>query len=496
MLGSPTMVSPAYMNGPDYLGTFGPEVADLCEAVGFAPDPEQRLGLDMLFGFDKYGKSTAFEFACICCRQNMKTGLFKMAALGWLYITDQNLVVWSAHEFATAMEAYRDMQNLIEGSRFLSKKIKRISGSHGDETIELRTGQRLKFKARTKSGGRGLTGDKVVLDEAFALQPDHMGALLPTLSSRPDPQVVYGSSAGLAHSDVLRKIRERGRSGSSARLGYCEWCAPRRACADEKCDHEPGKWIGCQLDNVENWQAGNPLLGRTRANGSGLTVEYVRAEREALPPAEFARERMGWWDDPSTSDIFGAGKWEQGSRKERPADLQLSGLAVAVAMDLKSAAVVGAGVNTEGTWLRVLQHGPGINWAVDRAKAVQDAYNVPVVIDGKGPGAVLIPSMEKESVALHVATTQDVLDAFANLRNKVGDGELLYTPAKELDAAVAGAALRPVGDRFAIGRKASTNDVSPLEAGSLAAWQATMGPEQVQSAYESDEYDDPDTMYI
>ncbi|MEV4902364.1 hypothetical protein AB0K08_13605 [Citricoccus sp. NPDC055426] len=484
------------MTGPEYAGTFGPEVADLCEAVGFAPDPEQRLGLDMMFGFDRRGKSTSFEFACICSRQNMKTGLFKQAALGWLYITDQNLIVWSAHEFATAMEAYRDMANLIEGSRFLSKKVKRISGSHGDETIELKTGQRLKFKARTKSGGRGLTGDKVVLDEAFALQPDHMGALLPTLSVRPDPQVIYGSSAGLAHSDVLRGVRDRGRAGSSARLGYCEWCAPRQACADEKCDHEPGKWVGCQLDKVENWQHGNPLLGRVRANGTGLTVEYVKAERDALPPMEFARERMGWWDDPSTSDIFGPGKWENGEREERPADLQLTGLAVAVAMDLKSSAVVAAGANDEGVWLRVLQHGPGINWTVDRLKALSAAYQVPVVIDGKGPGSVLIPSLEKENVLLHVATTQDVLDAFANLRTKVTAGEVLYTPSKELDEAVAGAALRPVGDRFAIGRKASTNDVSPLEAGSLAAWQATIGPAQGKSAYESDDYDDPDIMYV
>ena len=496
MIGSPVIVPPAYRSGPEYHDTYGPEVADLCDVIGFGPDPEQRLVLDGIFGVDKRGKSTAFETACICCRRNMKTGVFMMAALGWLFITDQRLVMWSAHEFSTAMEAYRDVGNLITGSSFLSRKVKRISGSHGDETIELTTGQRLKFKARTKAGGRGLSGDKVVLDEAFALQPDHMGALLPTLSSRPDPQVLYGSSAGTAHSDVLRGIRDRGRAGSSPRLFYCEWCAPRVACASEKCTHEPGENEGCQLDIVENWQRGNPLLGRLRANGTGLTVEYVQAERQALPPMEFARERMGWWDDPSTSDIFGPGKWEKGERPERPADLELTGLAVAVAMDLKSAAIVGAGTNDEGVWLKVLQHGPGISWAVERAAELTTAYSLPLVIDGKGPGAVLIPSLEKANVTLYVATTADVLDAFAGLRTGVDEGRVLYTPAPELDAAVGGAALRPVGDRYAIGRKASTNDVSPLEAGSLAAWHATMGPPKSTSAYDSDEYDDPDLMYV
>lgn len=487
------------MTAPDRYTTYGPDVADLCDVVGFGPDPEQRLLLDHAFAVDRRGKSTAFEVCVICARQNMKTGLLKQMALGWLFITDQQLIIWSAHEFSTAQEAFRDMEQLIEGSSFLSKRVKKIHRANGDEAIELRTGARLKFRARTKAGGRGLSGDKVVLDEAFALQPDHMGALLPTLSVRPDPQVVYGSSAGVAHSDVLRGIRDRGRAGTSPRLAYCEWCAPVLACASEKCDHEPGKWAGCQLDDRENWKRANPLLGRVRANGTGLTEGYVAAERDALPPAEFARERLGWWDDPSTSDIFGPGKWEQGAREEseRPAGLEMTGLAVAVAMDLKSAALVGAGVDESGAlWPRVLQHAPGTAWTVDRAKELQTRFNLPVVIDGKGPGAMLIPTLEREGVNLHVATTADVLDAFATLRSRVSDGALLHTPAPELDAAVAGAALRPVGDRFAIGRKASTADVSPLEATSLACWQATIGPDQGRSAYEDDSYDDGELMYV
>ncbi|MEW1964647.1 hypothetical protein AB0302_04525 [Micrococcus sp. NPDC078436] len=483
------LVEPYYRSTPqDRWTTYGPDVADLCDVVGFSPDPEQRLVLDDAFAVDRRGKACSFEVCVICARQNMKTGLLKQMALGWLFITDQQLIIWSAHEFSTAQEAFRDMELLIEGSSFLSKRVKKIHRANGDEAIELRTGARLKFRARTKAGGRGLSGDKVVLDEAFALQPDHMGALLPTLSVRPDPQVIYGSSAGVAHSDVLRKIRDRGRAGSSPRLAYCEWCAPVLACASEKCDHEPGKWAGCQLDDRDNWKQANPLLGRIRANGTGLTEGYVAAEREALPPAEFARERMGWWDDPSTSDIFGPGKWEQGAREddERPADLKMTGLAVAVAMDLKSAALVGAGVDDAGrVWPRVLQHGPGTAWTVDRAHELQARFEVPLVIDGKGPGAMLIPTLEREGVELHVATTSDVLDAFANLRSRVSDGALLHTPAPELDAAVAGAALRPVGDRFAIGRKASTADVSPLEATSLAAWQATIGPTTAPSVYET-----------
>ena len=120
------LAEPAFRCEPDFFRTLGDEVADLSDLAGFAPDPEQRLGLDLIFAFDRHGKSCAFEFCVVCCRQNLKTGLFKQAALGWLFITEQRLVVWSAHEFNTAQEAHRDMATLIENTPFLSRRLKRV----------------------------------------------------------------------------------------------------------------------------------------------------------------------------------------------------------------------------------------------------------------------------------------------------------------------------------------------------------------------------------
>lgn len=481
-----SLVEPQWSSGPEYYDTLGPEVADISRAAGFAPDPEQVLALDMMFGIDKHGKASAFEAAVIACRQNLKTGLFKQAALGWLFVTDQELTIWSAHEFSTAQEAFRDMENLIEGSASLSKRVKKIHRSSGAEGIELTTGQRLNFKARTKHGGRGLTGDKIVLDEAFALTPPMLGALLPTLSARPDPQVVYGSSAGLRNSLALRRIRDRGRAGTSKRLVYLEWGAPRVACEDEKCTHEFGEVEGCQLDKVENIQKGNPLLGRIRANGTGLTLEYVLSEREAMPPDEYARERLGWWDDPTTSELFGPKKWENGGREERPATLAITAFGIAVSMDLTSAAIVAGAVDGQDAWMKPLQHGPKTNWIVEKAKALQATYGATCVIDGRGPGAVLIPHLEAAGVRLHIASTADVLDACATLDTKVSEGSLLHTNATELNTAVIGAVKRPVGDRWALGRKEATDDITPLEAGTLAIWLAGVEVPAV-SAYEDDD---------
>jgi len=207
------LVEPAYHTGPSYSTTLGAEVGDLCRLTGFGPDLEQQLILDDTFAIDANGKSASFEIGIIACRQNLKTGSLKQMALGWLFVTDERLIVWSAHEFRTAQEAFRDMEQLVCGTPILAKRVKNIYRGNGDEAIELYSGSRLIFKARTKGGGRGLTGSKVFLDEAFALKPEHMGALLPTLSAVPDPQVVYASSAGPPEAAVLRGIRDRGRLG-------------------------------------------------------------------------------------------------------------------------------------------------------------------------------------------------------------------------------------------------------------------------------------------
>lgn len=480
-----TIVEPAYLTGPSIDRTLGPEVADLCDMVGFGPDPEQRMLLDYGFAINDRGKSAAFEQAVICSRQNLKTGYFKQAALGWLFLLDVRLIVWSAHEFATASESHRDMAELIEGSAMLSRRVKRIYFGNGDESIELMSGQRCLFKARTKTGGRGLSGDKVVFDEAFALRASHMGAVLPLLSVRPDPQVLYGSSAGLADSEVLRKIRDRGRKGTSARLAYAEWCAARGGCEDESCTHEVGV-EGCALDRVENWRAANPLLGRTRKNGTGLTVEYVAAERDALPPREFGRERLGWWDEPDAADAFGAGRWEACEGDPPPVDLTVQALSVAASFDLTKAAIVAAAVDHDDVAHVVpLRHGSGTGWVAQAAKELQARYEVSeVAIDAGGPAADLIKPLEDAGVVVRKLETRDVLNACAGIWKRVQERRLRHAKYPELQDAAGAAVQRQVGDRWAWGRKQSDGDISPLEAGTFAVWLAEQAPVESWAYYD------------
>lgn len=474
---SETLVEPAYFTHPDYADTLGPEVADLAEMVGFPADPEQRLVLDAQFGLDKSGRRVAFEVAVIGARQNIKTGLFKIAALGEAFICEIPLLVWSAHEFPTAQEAFRDLSELIESSPDLDREIRHIHRGNGDEAIELLNGCRIKFKARTKSGGKGLSGKRVVLDEAFALQPVHMGSLLPLLSAQTEPQVWYGSSAGYADSEVLRGIRDRGRAGSRSMV-YVEWCAPKEGCADPGCTHVVGVG-GCVLDNEAYWQMANPQMGRR------IAVDTIRNERLALPPEEFARERLGWWDDPGHLEhIFGAERWSRCSIPELD-ELPTRGLVLGVAVAFDRAwSSISAAVPLPGRELvGVVDRRRGTDGLVEETKRLQDKYRCRVGIDSRGPAADLIEPMRAAGVNLRLLTTSDVLDATAAFYDKVQTTVIAHMTHPELEDAVRGAQRRPVSDRWAVGRRKSSTDVSPLEAAIVADYLLGFSYDPLQSIF-------------
>jgi len=276
----------------------GEDVADFAAASGFVPDPEQRMILAAMFAGPagvtyqtRDRKWLSSQVAVVCSRQNLKTACMEMGVLGALWLLEAKLVLWTSHIFnPAAAETFYHFKQLIEENAHLSRRVKRIHDASGRESIELTNGARLKFLARSKATGRALSGDLVILDEAYALSTAELGALLPTRSARPNSQIWYGSSAGRVESEQLRLVRDRGRVGAD-RMTYVEWCSTAK-CDSGNCRHDVGT-PGCVLDDVGEWHIANPALGRR------IDVETVRDERLVLSPQEFARERLGWWDDPA-----------------------------------------------------------------------------------------------------------------------------------------------------------------------------------------------------
>jgi len=465
-------VRPAFLTFPSFAVTLGPEVADLCDVVGFGPDVDQRMLLDLIFAVDPMGRSAAFEVGVCGPRQNFKTGLFKQAVIGWLFVTDQRLVVWSAHEFSTTQEAFRDLDEIVTGSDVLRRRVKAIHRGNGDEAIELVDDRRVKFKARTQGGGRGLTADKDVLDESMFLLPAHMGALLPTLSARPDPQVLYGGSAGLAKSDVWRAVRDRGRIGSAPRLVWAEYCDDLPGdCEQTACTHELAAQ-GCRLDDEVRWARANLALGRR------ITVEHIRAERKAMPPNEFGRERLGWWDDPESAAAkpISTELWAKMAVTIEPPDgprrffLDCSpGL---------SSGSIGVAVDRAGVpHVELADYRPRTEWMPARAAELHARYpDSRFGVFAGGAVMALAEDFADAGVELRMFTGHEMGLACAHLQRLVVGGGMTHSADPLFTQALEGAVARDLGDDLWIWSRRKSADISPIVAATGVAWLLEVEP--------------------
>ena len=235
------------------------------------------------------------------------TAVEKMCVLGWTFLLGEDPVMWTAHEWDPAVkEAFTDLHNLISGDPWMRRRVRYVHQGDRQQEIGLKNGARIMFKTRTPGAGRALAGAKTVLDEGWAIKPSHMGALIPTMSARSmtgDPQIIGGSSAARAESEVLHGIIKRGRAAATdprqaereRKLLYIEYCAADPAVVCERgadCSHELDV-PGCGCDKPEVITAANPAIGRR------IDLDFVLlSERRSMPPAEFGRERCGWHDTP------------------------------------------------------------------------------------------------------------------------------------------------------------------------------------------------------
>jgi hypothetical protein len=479
-------VPPAFRSGPVAVRTASDVVVEFGELIGRSYDAEQRLVIETVTGLDRWGRWSAMEGCVVCPRQNLKTFVLEGIALAKLFVLGSELIVWSAHLFSTAMESLRSCERLIGGCGEVSRYVRRVSHANGAEGIELVDGRRMLFRARSKDGGRGLSGDDVVLDEAFALLPSHLGALLPTLSARPNPQVLYGSSAPKADSVILHQVMARGRSGTDPGLAYVEWSAPQGGCRrGGECSHTVSE-PGCALDDRGRWQAANPAMGRR------IRAATIATERRSLPPTEFARERLGWPQSPveAAAGPITLALWQDlaDPSSSRPRGRPVWGVDVS---PQRTAASIGVAAwreaDAEGpAHLGLVDHRSGTGWVVDRlAAAAERAGAWEVWVDPASPAVTMVEDLQGAGLVVQQVTSRELGAACGRLQDDVTrrPAVLVHVGDPILTAAVGAARRRDIGDGgWAWARKRSDGDITALVAVTLA-YHGLVGGAQASDVY-------------
>lgn len=429
-------------------------------------DEWQEQALEAAMGERSDGRWASKFVGVSAPRQNGKSQLIVARALAGALLFDEKMIIISAHETDTAREIWKRLLDVIEDNPTLEGRVTGRMDAINREFITFGAGadrQTIKLKARRASGARGFSADCLLLDEAQILGKQQWGSIVPTMSAMPNPQMWLFGTPPTETDDpfAFSRVRESGTKGK-ARHCWLEWAAD----------------VADDINDPEVWAKANP------AYGVRISYEACADDRAAMDDEQFARERLGIWDTRAASAVFGPGAWES-CVAAMPAGLEMSAIGVAVSHDLTRSSLVASAIDADGiVHVKPLQHGPGTGWVVERAKELQARHDAEVVIDGRGPAAVLIPNLERDVPRTRVVATSEVLDSCAHIFDLVHEQQLGHESYPELDAAVAHAAKRSVGDRWAWGRRASADDISTLEAATLAAWAATEPTTPSVSAYE------------
>lgn len=478
---------PQVRSVPPFASSAGDEAIRLAATAGLVLDGWQADFLKDSLGETAGGRWSSFENGLVVGRQNGKGSVLEARVLAGLLLFGEKLILWSAHEMKTTFEAFRRCEELFTTDPELKKLVKSVTKGNGKECIELRNGARLKFVARSSGSGRGFSTDVMILDEAYALTDDHMAAMIPTLATRPNPQIYYTSTPPLdgASGSSLYRLRERAQKGDR-NLCWYDW-GLQGVDLDDRDEVD--------LDDRKLWATCNPGLGMR----GQFDENFVEKERGALTDEGFARERLGIWPRQlaAGSGVIDLKLWgELAERAARPDD-------IAIAVDINPArtraAIVAVGARSayDSTMqIGVLAYGPGLDWVPAKLAELKAEFNpVAIGLDVKGPAASLLLDLERLGITppvkadepargdLAIPNPADVATAFGLFVDAARQRLLRHSDDNVLNLALAAAKTRALVGGSAWDRKGGT-DISPLVAATLAYWAYVTRIEAIRTSYD------------
>lgn len=394
-----------------------PQTSAGFQAVAFAEDvlgitlmPWQRWLFEHMLELNLDG---TFRFRTVLiqvARQNGKSTFAQVLALWRMFVDRAGLVIGTAQNLDVAEEVWTGAVDMAEGCPDLAAEIAAVDRTNGKKALRMTSGERYKVAAASRRGGRGLSGDLVLLDEIREHQTwDAWAAVTKTTMARPKPQIVALSNAGDDQSVVLNHLRSLAldtlTGDGDPSVGLFEWSA-----AD---DDDP--------DDTATWAQANPALGFT------ITEDAIRSARVTDPEWIFRTEVLCQRVLRRDGAVIPPVRWAANASSGEI----VGGVAVFadVRIDRAASVVAVCGADRDGVpQIEIARFGDGTDWVVPKIAEMLAAHDVVAVgARSAGPVASLLPAL------------RDVCDAAVVPFHKVGTGEFAGMCGAFYDAAMTGA---------------------------------------------------------
>lgn len=478
-------VYPRVLTVPQRAGTKIRELELLMQAVGLVNDPWQHVSLDMILSVRADGKWAATEVGELVARQQGKGNILLAYELGHLILWPRpdgkpKLILHTAHQYRTAVEAFLRLKSVILANPALRKELKGggedtgrgiagITEGNSGKGFEMRNGNRLLFMARTANAGVGFTVDNLIVDEAQQTPMAAIEALLPTLTTAPNGQILLtGTVPDLGNdAEYFEGVRDRGRAGSDLRTGWIEY--------SPKGSEDPHKAPLIDLGDPVNWAQANPGLGH-RLGLETIEDEYSRLAKRS--PDSFARERLSIWpnalpDSESSNNDVDIARW-QASMVPNGSVVHGNPRVLAVSLGRGggwSSISMASRLPDGRVYVEHLKTAVQALWVPAALSALKDEYDADhVVLDGKNCAAI-IPDMQSAKLAYKAMNAVEIAGAFDLFIEQANSGVVIHRGQDELTLSLKNASPRKVGSYgFTWDQADPSEPVTQIASVTLAVW--------------------------
>jgi hypothetical protein len=453
--------------------SLGADVAAIADALGRPLLDWQRALVDVAYELDDAG---GFAYRTIVWGTPRRSGksflmlvMMLHRALG--YSDEAQPIIYSSQSATEAGKALDTWAKLIRESP-LAAQVAHIRRSPGDQCIEFTNGSEISIVAGTESAGHGRGASFVLLDEA--MESNHSAqremALRPATLTIPDSMIALTSTAGSAESTFWRSWVDKGRAAVDADvrqgIAYTEYSIPDDA----------------DMGDDDVLEACSPGLGTI------INLRDLRHHIDAMPDPSDARRAFGNAWTVSRSEVFTRAQIATVMVDENE-EFAVSTDPAVYALDLDSERHSGAIAMADNAGnVRILEAGLPPADLTARMIEIVEANPGSVAMDVRAPVGTEMRALEQAGVQVrHFSQSPappgpgirkgheelSLTHACGSFSDRFERGELKIQRHPALDAALAAAERRQVGDSWVWSRRESAADASPLIATTMALFLAT-----------------------
>ena len=429
-------------------------------------------------------------------RQSGKTAIEIVLALWHMYALKSRTIIGTAQDLANAEKAWKEAVSLAQGDEELAelnpndgvylghpKQFQIIHHTDGKETTS-----EYRIASATRRGGRGFSGDLILLDELREHQSwDSWAAVTNTMNARPKAQCWAFSNAPDASGVVLRYLRALAHRQlgwpdfdediQSDVLGEIEALPEFDDMPEVEFDVGWFEWSmapGLPRNDPQGLMQANPSCNHFEVTDNCITyralISGLRTSPAHVAEAEICCRETSF----GVGGPFPEGTWVDSSDIDaRPAPEAKIMICVEVSHKRAQTFIARAGLTADDhAVVGISEDRAGTDWVVDYLVEHRKSYSGIVIRSVLGsPVGALLKAMQKRRLPVVEWKGDQISAGCGQMFDRLRDTTLRHLPHSGLDMAATSAVEKhqPAGG-WVVDQLKSPTDVAPLNAAIGAVW--------------------------